>query len=306
MHLDPKQLTAFQRCIECGNLTLAAQSLNLTLAAVSLRITALEDALGKKLLIRGKTNRATLAGKALLTHIQQASSLENEFLSHFDPLSKKPQALRVAVNADSLASWFLPSVLATLEKRQILIQAVVDDQDHTHEWLNNGEVIGCVSTLAQPLNGCVAEPLGKMRYRCLSSPALAHSIKKEKRSASIHNLLIHPAVCFNRKDSLQDEFIRQYFGLQQTNYPRHYFPAVDAFHFALLNGVGWGMQADIQYPSDLKENLLINLFPGKSIDVPLYWHHWKKQGQDAQHLTEAIKSNAMKLLKLTESKLSSR
>ncbi len=302
MQLDPRQLTAFQSCIEYGNLTLAAQSLNITLAAVSLRITALEDALGKRLLIRGKVTRATVAGKALLTHIQQASSLENEFLSSFDPLSKKPQALRVAVNADSLASWFLPSVLATVHKRQILLQTVVDDQDHTHEWLSNGEVIGCVSTLAEPLNGCLAEPLGKMRYRCLSSPTLAKAIKRDKRSTSIHDLLAHSAVCFNRKDGLQDEFIRQHFGLQQANYPKHYFPAVDAYHFALLHGVGWGMQADIQYPSDLKRQALIDLFPGKSIDVPLYWHHWKKQGQDAQHLTDALKSNAVKSLKLKATK----
>jgi LysR family transcriptional regulator, chromosome initiation inhibitor len=302
MQLDPKQLTAFQSCIECGNLTLAAQSLNLTLAAVSLRITALEDALGKKLLIRGKTTRATVAGKALLTHIQQASTLENEFLSSFDPLSKKPQALRVAVNADSLTSWFLPAVLAILQKRQILIQTIVDDQDHTHEWLSNGEVIGCVSTLANPLNGCSAEPLGKMRYRCLASPTLARTIKREKRSASIHELLAHPAVCFNRKDGLQDEFIQQHFGLQQANYPKHYFPAVDAYHFALLHGVGWGMQADIQYPSDLKKHTLFDLFPGKSIDVPLYWHHWKKQGQDAQHLTDALTNNTVKSLKLKATK----
>jgi LysR family transcriptional regulator, chromosome initiation inhibitor len=304
MQLDPKQLTAFQRCIECGNLTLAAQSLNLTLAAVSLRVTALENALGKKLLIRGKTTHATIAGKALLAHIQQASSLENEFLSSFNPLSKKPQTLRVAVNADSLASWFLPAILATLQKRQILMQTVVDDQEHTHEWLSSGEVIGCVSALAEPLNGCMAEPIGKMRYRCLSSPTLAQSIKKDKRSASIHDLLEHPAVCFNRKDGLQDEFIRQYFGVRHANYPKHYFPAVDAYHFALLHSIGWGMQADIQYPRDLKERCLVDLFPGKSIDVPLYWHHWKKQGQDAEHLTAAMKSHAVKLLKLTASKLS--
>jgi LysR family transcriptional regulator, chromosome initiation inhibitor len=295
--LDPKQLTAFQRSIEFGNLTLAAQSLNLTLAAVSLRIKALEEVLGKRILIRGKTTRATVAGKALLTHIQQAGALENEFLSAFDPSTKRPQALRVAVNADSLASWFLPSVAASLEKHQILIQTVVDDQDHTHEWLSNGEVIGCISTLATPLNGCVAEPMGNMRYRCLSSPEFAQKIKGQKRFASIHQLLMHNAVCFNRKDGLQDAFIAHHFGLQQANYSRHYFPAVDAFHLALVKGLGWGMQADIQYPNDLKNRVLTDLFPGKSIDVPLYWHHWKKQGQDAQHLTNALKTNTLKTFK---------
>jgi LysR family transcriptional regulator, chromosome initiation inhibitor len=294
LKLDPKQLTAFERSIECGNLTLAAQSLNLTLAAVSLRIKSLELVLGKRLLVRGKATRATMAGKSLLTHIQQASALESQFLSAFDPSTKKPQALRVAVNADSLASWFLPTVLDSLNKHQILLQTVVDDQDHTHEWLRNGEVIGCVTTLSTPLKGCVAEPLGKMRYSCLSSPALAQIIKGNKRSASIHDLVAHAAVCFNRKDGLQDAFIAQHFDLKQANYPRHYFPAVDAYHFALLHGLGWGMQASIQYPDDIKQQLLIDLFPGKTIDVPLYWHHWQKQGQDAQHLTNALKTNTLK------------
>jgi LysR family transcriptional regulator, chromosome initiation inhibitor len=290
MKLDPKQLSAFQSSIKFGSLTLAAQSLNLTLAAVSLRIKALEDVLGKRLLVRGKKTSATIAGKALLSHIQQAESLENEFLSAIDPANKKPQALRVAVNADSLASWFLPAISYALKKQQILIQTIVDDQDHTHEWLSNGEVIGCVSTLSQPLKGCVAEPLAKMRYRCLGSSILARAIKGEKRSASIHQLLAHAAVCFNQKDGLQDAFLEQHFGLQRAAYPRHYFPAVDAFHLALLEGLGWGMQADIQYPDDLKHGILVDLFPGKVVDVPLYWHHWKKQGHDAQALTQAIKT----------------
>jgi LysR family transcriptional regulator, chromosome initiation inhibitor len=289
MKLDPKQLSAFQNAIDSGSLTLAAQSLNLTLAAVSLRIKALEEVLGKRLLIRGKKISATLAGKALLSHIQLAESLENEFLSAIDPGNKKPQALRVAVNADSLASWFLPAISGTLKTQQILIQTIVDDQDHTHEWLSNGEVIGCVSTLSKPLNGCVAEPLAKMRYRCLASATFARAIKGEKRSASIHQLLAQPAVCFNQKDGLQDAFLKQHFGLQRAAYPRHYFPAVDAFHLALLGGLGWGMQADIQYPSDLKQGVLVDLFPGKAIDVPLYWHHWKKQGCDAQALTQALR-----------------
>jgi LysR family transcriptional regulator, chromosome initiation inhibitor len=302
MKLEPKQLIAFQSAIEFGSLTLAAQSLNLTLAAVSLRIKALEEVLEKRLLVRGKTTRATVAGKALLTHIQQASALENEFLVGFDPHRKKPQALKVAVNADSFASWFLPAILETLNRRQILIHNVVDDQEHTLEWLKNGEVIGCVSTLATPLTGCIAIPLGSMRYRCLSSPTLAKAIKSDKRSATIHNLLEHSAVCFNRKDGLQDAFLEQHFGLSRANYPRHYFPAVDAFHFALIHGLGWGMQADIQYTTDLKSGKLIDLFPGKFVDVPLYWHHWQKQGQDAQHLTNAV-NDAGKALKRSATKL---
>ena len=67
--LDAKQLEALAAVLEQGGFGPAAQSLNLTLAAVSLRIKGLEAALGQRLLVRGKSVRATPAGQTLLAHV---------------------------------------------------------------------------------------------------------------------------------------------------------------------------------------------------------------------------------------------
>jgi LysR family transcriptional regulator (chromosome initiation inhibitor) len=79
------------------------------------------------------------------------------------------QTLPVAINADSMASWFLPGVAPLLAKHRLLLDITIDDQDHTHDALKSGDVLGCITTLAQAMRGCVAEPLGVMRYRCVGS-----------------------------------------------------------------------------------------------------------------------------------------
>ena len=302
MQLDPRQLAAFDATVQTGSLSAAALTLRITLAATSLRIKALESSLGQRLLVRGKIAHATPAGQALLTHIKQVRLLEADLAHTLQPgaaggtKAAAYQNISVAVNADSLASWFFPGIQAALQKHQLTLDVTVDDQDHTLEWLKNGDVIGCVTTLAKPLRGCVAEPLGTMRYRCVAAPSLQAKLLGKKRSLGLHQLVKEPAIGFNRKDGLQDQFLQQCFGLTDLAYPRHYIPAVDAYRFALHNGLGWGMQADIQAPNDLTSGRLVDLFPGQFVDVPLFWHHWQREAPQAGRLTLAIKAAALRWL----------
>ncbi len=306
MYLDPRQLAAFATTIDTGSLSAAAVTLRITLAATSLRIKALEESLGQRLLVRGKVARATPAGQALLTHIKLVRLLEADLQHTLQPAgSGKAQAyqnISVAVNADSLASWFLPGIQAALQKHKLTLDVTVDDQDHTLEWLKNGDVIGCVTTLATPLRGCVAEPLGTMRYRCVAAPGLQGKLvaklpaKSRGNPPGLHQLITQPAIGFNRKDGLQDQFLQQCFGVTDLSYSRHYIPAADAYRDALISGLGWGMQADIQSPQDLRSGALVDLFAGQFVDVPLYWHHWQREAPQAARLTLAIQEAAGKLL----------
>ena len=302
MQLDPRQLAAFDATVQTGSLSAAALTLRITLAATSLRIKALEASLGQRLLVRGKIARATPAGQALLTHIKQVRLLEADLAHTLQPSaatgskSATYQNISVAVNADSLASWFFPGIQAALQKHKLTLNVTVDDQDHTLEWLKNGDVIGCVTTLATPLRGCIAEPLGTMRYRCVAAPGLRDKLLGKKRSIGLHQLVTQPAIGFNRKDGLQDQFLQQCFGVTDLSYPRHYIPAVDAYRQGLLTGMGWGMQADIQAPHDIPSGVLVDLFPGQFVDIPLFWHHWHREAPQAGRLTLAIKAAAGKLL----------
>ncbi len=300
MQFDPRQLAAFDATVQTGSLSAAAVTLRITLAATSLRIKALEESLGQRLLVRGKVARATPAGQALLAHIKQVRLLEADLTQTLQPARSAKagvyQNISIAVNADSLSSWFFPGVRAALQKHKLTLDVTVDDQNHTLEWLKNGDVIGCVTTLEKPLRGCVAEPLGTMRYRCLAAPGLRDVLLGKKQTLGLHQLVTQPAIGFNRKDGLQDEFLHSCFGITDLAYPRHYIPAVDAYHDTLINGLGWGMQADIQSPEDLRNGLLVDLFPGHFVDVQLFWHHWLRESTQAARLTLAIKAAASKLL----------
>lgn len=299
--LDARPLEALAAVLEHGGFGPAAQALNLTLAAISLRIKGLEATLGQRLLVRGKTVRATPAGQALLAHIKQLRMMEADLLGGL-PISKDAkdgkgaarawQTLCVAINADSLASWFLPGVAACVAQHRLLLDVVIDDQDHTHDALKNGDVVGCVSTLAQPMRGCVAEPLGVMRYRCVAAPGLVQQCRDSTGLVSVHRLLATPAVIFDRKDGLQDAFLAQHFGLSAPQYPRHFVPAVDAFESALAHGLGWGMVPEQFLALRAGQLPLVEVLPGCTVDVALYWHHWEREPLVAQRLTAAVKAAA--------------
>ncbi|WP_411885651.1 HTH-type transcriptional regulator ArgP [Polaromonas sp. YR568] len=299
--LDARQLDALAAVIEHGSFGHAAKALSLTLAAVSLRIKSLEGALGRRLLVRGKQVRATPAGQALLTHVRQLRLMESDLLAGMQGggEGERLQSLSVAVNADSLSSWFLPGVAPVLHGHGLLLDVVVDDQDHTHDALKSGDVTGCVTTLAQAMRGCVAEPLGVMRYRCMASPALVAQWNEPTPGGKAagpnrlaQRLLASPAVIFNRKDALQDAFLAQHFKLKGALYPRHFVPAVDAFELALELGMGWGMVPDILLAARANRPPLQEVLPDCAVDVRLYWQHWAREPLAAQRLTQAVKQAA--------------
>ena len=291
--LDARPLEALAAVVEHGGFGPAAQALNLTLAAVSLRIKSLEEQLGQRLLVRGKTVRPTAAGQALLAHVKQVKLMEADLLSGLRGDAARAgdgwQSLSVAINADSVASWFLPGVAPLLQRHRLLLDVVIDDQDHTHALLRSGDVIGCVTALAEPMRGCVAEPLGVVRYCCVAAPDVVAQCRSPAGAVSPHQLLALPAIIFNRKDALQDAFLKQHFGLSQPNYPRHYAPAVDAFEKAIELGLGWGMVPEQHLPG---RPGMQELLPGATVDVTLYWQHWAREPLSAQRLTQAVKEAA--------------
>ena len=244
--------------------------------------------------MRGKAVRATAAGQALLAHVKQLQMMEADLLAGLQGGAESRagaawQSLSVATNADSVASWFLPGVAPVLQKHRLLLDVMIDDQDHTHDLLRSGDVIGCVTTLAEPMRGCVAEPLGVMRYRCVAAPEVVQRCRTPRGAVSPHRLLAQPAVIFNRKDALQDAFLLQHFGLRQPSYPRHYAPAVDAFERAIELGLGWGMVPEQNLPG---RPGLQEVLPGATVDVTLYWQHWAREPLSAQRLTQAVKAAA--------------
>jgi LysR family transcriptional regulator (chromosome initiation inhibitor) len=286
--LNRDQLETFASVIEQGSFDRAAVVLNVTKGAVSQRIKALEDSLSSVLLVRAKPVVPTSSGETLLRHVKMLRLIEEVVLNDLIPkkCDKKAVPIAIAVNADSVATWFSQALWQILETQRIALELVIDDQDHTMERLVKGEVIGCISTKADAMPGFVAEPLGCMEYRCCATPPFA--AKHFANGFNLQAVLDAPAVLFNRKDSLHDEFLEKVFGFQVARYVKHYLPAPNTLREAILRGAGYGLLPADQVKSDVETSKLVELIPGQTMAVVLYWHRWEIEPPIFQEMTRVV------------------
>jgi LysR family transcriptional regulator (chromosome initiation inhibitor) len=129
MSFDRHQLETFSVVVEARHFGRAARVLNVTRGAVSQRILALEEAFGTPLLVRDGVT-PTPAGETLLRHIQALKLLEADTLQRIKPEGTTRTRISIAINADSLATWFEP-IACAIAKENFALELRVDDQDFT-------------------------------------------------------------------------------------------------------------------------------------------------------------------------------
>ncbi|MFZ6745901.1 LysR family transcriptional regulator ArgP [Undibacterium sp. JH2W] len=287
--LDSRQCEAFLSVIDHGSLEQAAQALNLTSSAISQRIKALEMELGNTLLIRSRPCRATTAGQKLVQHLRRVAELEQDLQSEFAGQQSAAIRIAIGVNADSLDSWLLPALAEFLIAENILLDVAIDDQDHTHDLLESGMVLGCLSAEKNAMRGCQAVPLGFMRYHPVAS--LAYCQRWFPQGMTREAARLAPVLTFNRKDKLQAQILLEHFGLPEHAYPTHHVPATTPYNRAILLGLGWGVIPDLML-DHLEKDKLLMIMPDHPVDVPLYWHHWKVQTPRLARLTNTLVKQA--------------
>lgn len=290
MRLDSRHLAAFAAVLREGSFDAAARALHVTPSAVSQRIKALEERLGRVLVRRGAPCTATEAGQSLQRHAQQLALLEAEALAPFaiDARDGGPALpLAIAVNADSLATWFMPALAPLAEGA--LFDLLVEDQDHSHELLRQGRVLGAVTAEPQPVQGCAVRRLGALRYRAVASPAFA--ARHFPAGADAASLAVAPCCVFNAKDRLQERFIRQLVR-RRLQPPQHRVPSTHGFVHAALHGLGWGMNPEALVQPLLASGDLVEIAPGQVLDVPLHWQHWRLDAELLRRLTAGVEAAA--------------
>ncbi|PYE25444.1 LysR family transcriptional regulator [Paraburkholderia silvatlantica] len=199
----------------------------------------------------------------------------------------------IAVNADSLATWF-EAVAWEIAERNVALELIVDDQDYTLPLLAKGEAMGCVSTSSNPPTGFLAEPIGMMEYECVASEAFA--AKFFPQGMGLHAVLAAPAVLYNRKDGLHGLFLERFLDLEVKSYAMHYFPSPSALLAAIERGVGYGLVPRVQAKPLIDAGKLIRLAPDHKVEVSLYWHHWETAPSNAQAISELVVRHARQAL----------
>jgi LysR family transcriptional regulator (chromosome initiation inhibitor) len=290
LHLDYPALAALSAVLGTGSFDRAAAELGVTPSAVSQRIAALEDRLGTVLVIRGKPCTATPAGTRLARHAEEVGLLERALAADLGDTGAGPARIRLAVNADSLATWLVPALSAA--GSAYLFDIVVDDQDHSAGWLRRGEVAAAVTADARPVQGCDLMPLGSLRYLATASPAFAARWFPGGPTAAA--LAAAPALMFDAKDRLERDWAAAAAG-RPVALPAHRLPSSTAFVEAALLDLGWGMNPEPLVRDHIAQGRLVALSP-RPLDTPLSFQWTRRLAGPLAPLRAAIRQAAARVL----------
>lgn len=294
--LDYAALSALAAVVREGSFERAAIALHVTPSAVSQRVRALEERMGCALVVREQPCRATETGRRLCQHVDRVSLLEQELqgvLPALAPSGEARVALPIAVNADSLATWFAPAMAEFAARAPVLVQLAVDDQDHTGEWLRSGAVLAAVTGTARAAAGCNSHPLGAMRYVAAAEPGFV--ARHFAGGVGVESLARAPSLVFNAKDDLQARWVRRLCQMD-VHLPRHTLPSPEAFVTAALAGMGWGLQPLALIEAHLRTGSLVELVPDTTLDVPLFWQHARAASSLLDGLSRDVLAAARKTL----------
>lgn len=287
MQID--QLRALLAVVDRGTFDAAARTLHLTPSAVSQRIKALERDTGRVLVERTTPCRATIAGEVLVRAARQMVLLEEDARAAMGDGGGVAVDLPVAVNADSLATWFEPVLGAAAGWGDARLQLEVEDEEYSADHLRRGSVVGAVTADPTPVAGCRTEALGAMRYLPVAAPRLADRFTRG-RGVDWARM---PVLRFNAKDELQRGVLR---GLGvTTDLPTSQIPSSEGFVAAVRAGLGWAMVPEAQLGDDLESGRLVLLRSRAHRDVPLYWQVWTLGTSRIDRLGDAVHDAARRL-----------
>ena len=288
MQYDPSQLAALEAVLRLGSFDAAARTLSVTPSAISQRIKALEDRAGAALVIRATPCTATPAGARLARHASEVALLEAALAR--DLGQPAPQArLRLAVNADSLGTWFLPALVG----HDMLFDIVVDDQAFSADWLRRGEVSAAICDHARPVQGCDAVPLGRMRYVATCAPAFRD--RYFSQGVTAETLSRAPLLQFDGKDALQHHWLRRVTGRALLP-PTHRLPSTQGFVEAARLGIGWGLNPEFLAAPLLASGALVAMRPDVPEDIFLTWQVNRLVAEALAPLTRAVRAQARQSL----------
>ena len=296
--IDHHLIQAVAAVVREGTFEAAARALKVTPSAISQRVKLIEERIGSVLVVRGQPCTATEIGARLCRHAELMGALEAELHRELPELAQAgmapgPATLRVAVNADSLGTWFVDAMARFGLEESTLLELSVDNEDHTADWLRRGRVLGAVTSIASPVQGCRSRRLGALRYLATASPAFVKRFFADGVDAQA--LARTPSLQFDARDDLQAKWVRRLLR-RDVQLLAHRVPSTQPSVDAAIAGVGWGMTPEPLVREHVRAGRLVELMPGLVIDVPLYWQSARLPVPALERLGHAVAATAAEVL----------
>jgi len=288
MDISPEQARTLAAILTYGSFDAAAAHLSVTPSAISQRVRALEAAVGRPVLTRARPPGLTESGEAVVRFARQLELLSADLAQELQPEHPRGGTrLTLVINSDSLHTWALAGLTAASDSVQLEI--LREDQEHSLDLLRAGAAAAAITETAKPVPGCSSSKLGIMRYFPVCAPDFTRRWFAAGMSAA--TLAAAPVMVFDRKDDLQDRWLRP-FSRAALQPPRHYVPAAQEFGDAIRWGMGWGMMPEIEIGEDLESGRLETLSPGAHVDVALYWQQWRRGSAALTDVADAVRAAA--------------
>jgi|SRR3989338_514831 len=301
LHYD--QLEALEAVAKERSFQKAAGSLFISQSAISQRIRQLELSVGQPVLVRSPVIQPTLIGQQLLAHLRQVRLLEGSLKEKL-PFQKRGaqfQSIAIALNTESLSTWFIGAIRSVAIEQKILLELLIDDQDRTINYLRTGKVWGCVTSVAQPPHGCISTFLGEMIYKCVATPQFVK--KYFTKGINGKTLLNAPAAIYGEYDEMHDAYLGHLFKTYKNGRPKqHFVPSPQGLVQFAVEGLAFALLPSLSVDTFLKQEKLVNLLHDKPLKLKLYWQMQELQTEVTEKISKAIVTYATTLFKNSDLK----
>jgi LysR family transcriptional regulator (chromosome initiation inhibitor) len=274
--LDYKGIEALYMVQKLQSFEAAAEKLHLTQSAISQRIKVLEAYYGEPLLIRSLPYRPTQLGEQLIGLFKRVCLLEEDFSQELKE-KKMPFRCSIALNRDSLETYFLSLLQHTTLFKGMILEIIADDQEKTLEYLKNGLANIAISTSSMGTLGSKTHFLGDMDYILVASPELYEQyFSKLPPSKALYQA---PALKYDQHDTLHHRYLEKFFNLTEESLQYLVIPSVQGFKQCALQGYAYGLIPKIDVEAELTNKTLIQLYRECIWKVPLYLHYFSIQSK---------------------------
>ncbi|WIM68672.1 ArgP/LysG family DNA-binding transcriptional regulator [Corynebacterium breve] len=276
--MDAIKMETLATIVDEGSFEQAAYALGISPSAVSQRVKSLEKSTGRVLLRRTTPVTATDAGEVIVQAARRMALLQAETDAKLkNRLSRVP--LSIAVNADSLSTWFRPVLAEMAQLGKASLRLRVEDESQTLALLRRGDVLGAVTKESTPVSGCEVTSLSPQRYLAVAAPSLV---------AEGINWATLPVLRFGPADGLQDQMLDRHLTLgERVERAESIIPDVYAFTEAICVGLGWALLPEV-LASDLVAQKRLVVLDDEPLEVPLYWQRWRLESELLSALTQAV------------------
>lgn len=322
MDLPLEHLRTLATVVDAGSLEAAAQQLHVSPSAVSQRLRSLEERVGVVLLRRSRPVAVTEAGTPILRAARQLAHIVDgvaaELSEHTGAGSGS--VVRLVINADSLATWFVPALARAARETGARFEVLRADETVSAEKLRSGEVMAALTSTSAPVPGCQSSLVGIDRYHAVCAPEFF--ARHFAGGVAGGSLTLAPTVQFDREDTFQFRFLREFAAAgsptgttgtmgapagtdaahaesagagpehQAAAPPQVFIPSSTEFAQAVELGMGWGMLPWRQCEAPLAAGRLVELVPGRSLDLPLYWQRWDLRSPVLDALSRIVTEEA--------------